>query len=184
MVAPLTDLLRAKVKFVWYPHCEQAFFNVKALLCSTPVLLAPRLEQPFKLLVDASRIGAGGILLQTDGQGINRPVSFFSKKFNHYQINYSVVEREALVLILALWHFHVYFGNADSVFTDHNPSTFLNSFQNSNQTLMQWALYLQPYNLDICLMCLLPCSLQSAVPPLKMLLGPKAADLDAELRTD
>lgn len=123
MVAPLTDLLRAKVKFVWYPHCEQAFFNVKALLCSTPVLLAPRLEQPFKLLVDASRIGAGGILLQTDGQGINRPVS------------------------------------------------------------LQWALYLQPYNLDICLMCLLPCSLQSAVPPLKMLLGPKAADLDAELRT-
>lgn len=70
LVASLTDLLRAKVKFVWSPHCKQAFCNVKALLCSTPVLLAPRLEQPFKLHVDASHTGVGAILLQLMAKGL------------------------------------------------------------------------------------------------------------------
>lgn len=83
MVAPLTDQLRARAKFVWSPQCQLAFVNVKALLCSAPVLLAPWLDQPLKLHVDASHIGAGAVLIQTDRQGIDRLISFFSK-FNSY----------------------------------------------------------------------------------------------------
>ncbi len=58
-----------------------------------------------------------------------RPVSFFSRKFNSYQLNYSVVEKEALALIWALQHFDVYVGLGQPivVYTDHNPLTFLNS---------------------------------------------------------
>ena len=112
--------------------------------------VASRLDQPFKLQVDASHVGAGAVL-QVDEQGIDLPVSFFSKKFNTYQLNYSVIEKEALALILALQHFHVYLdsGIPIVVFTDHNPLTFLISLQNPNQRLMRWALFLQPYNLDI-----------------------------------
>ena len=35
------------------------------------------------------------------------------------------------------------------VFSDHNPLTFLHQLQNPNQRLMRWALFLQPYNLQI-----------------------------------
>ena len=138
VVAPLTDLLKTKSKLIWSAACQQAFCNIKALLCSAPVLLAPRLDQPFKLHVDASHIGAGAVLIQTDQQGIERPVSFFSKKFNSYQLNYSVIENEALAVILALLHFHVYLdsGMPIVVFTDHNPITCLNSLQNPNQRLI------------------------------------------------
>ncbi|KAG1926323.1 thy-1 membrane glycoprotein [Pimephales promelas] len=73
VVAPLTDLLQAKAKFVWTPKCEDAFENVKRLLTSSPVLTAPRLDKPFKLQVDASQIGAGAVLLQADENGIDRP---------------------------------------------------------------------------------------------------------------
>ena len=54
-------------------------------------------------------------------------------------------------LVGALQHFNVYLdsGMPIVVFTDHNPLTFLNSLQNPNQRLMRWALFLQPYNLDI-----------------------------------
>ncbi len=38
VVAPLTDLLKSKVKFVWSSKCAVAFENVKDLLCSSPVL--------------------------------------------------------------------------------------------------------------------------------------------------
>lgn len=63
-----------------------------------------------------------------------------------------MIEKEALGLIWALQHFEVYVGSGLTpltVFTDHNPLTFLKSLQKPNQRLMRWALFLQPYNLDI-----------------------------------
>jgi hypothetical protein len=35
------------------------------------------------------------------------------------------------------------------MFSDHNPLTFLHSLQNPKQRLMRWALFLQPYNIQI-----------------------------------
>ena len=59
----------------------------------------------YKLAVDASDIGAGGVLLQEDGNGADQPICHFSKKFNKHQNNYSTIEKECLSLILALQHF-------------------------------------------------------------------------------
>lgn len=100
VVAPLTDLLKSRVKFVWSVQAQCAFDNVKALLCSSPVLPAPQFNKPFTLQVDGSYVGAGAVLLQADVEGVERPVGFFSKKFNSYQLNYSVIEKEALALIV------------------------------------------------------------------------------------
>ena len=124
---------------------------MKDLLSSAPVLAAAQLDRPFKLQVDASDAGAGAVLLQVDQKEVERPVSYFSKKFKGYQRNYSVIEKEALALVLALQHFDVYVGSGCTlvVYTDHNPLTFLRSLQNPNQWLMRWALFLQPYHLDI-----------------------------------
>lgn len=96
----MTELLKAKVKFVWSNECQQAFENIKSLMCSSPVLIAPQFDKTFMLQVDASQVGAGAVLLQEDDQGMVRPVSFFSKKFNSYQLNYSVIEKEALATCL------------------------------------------------------------------------------------
>lgn len=151
VVSPLTDLLKGKAKFVWSSGCQKAFEQVKTLLCSAPVLAAPRFDRPFKLFIDASFVGAGSVLMQADNLGIDKPVSFFSKKFNLYQLNYSVIEKEALALILSLKHFDVYVGGSIPVivYTDHNPLTFLNSLQCPNQRLIRWSLFLQAYCLDI-----------------------------------
>ena len=129
VVAPLTNLLKAKVKFVWSAPCQQAFEHVKAVLCSPPVLAVLRLDQPFELQADASDVGAGAVLLQRDGNSVEHPVTFFSRKFNAYQLNYSVIEKETLALVWALQHFEVYINSSVPlmVYTDHNPLTFLNS---------------------------------------------------------
>ena len=79
VVAPLTNLLKGTVKYVWSSECSKAFDNAKLLLTSAPVLAAPRLEEPFLLQVDASQVGAGSVLLQKDDAGIDRPVCFFSR---------------------------------------------------------------------------------------------------------
>ena len=119
VVSPLTDLLKSKAKFVWTAVCQTAFESVKAILTSSPVLEAPQLNQSFKVQVDASQVGAGMVLLQED----DRPVCFFFLGSLPYQLNYSVIEKEALPLILALQHFDVYVGGAVPlvVYSDHNP---------------------------------------------------------------
>ena len=79
--------------------CNYAFESAKALLCSAPVLAAPNFDKPFKLEVDASIVGVGAVLLQEDG--VDRPVSFFSRKVNSCQSRYSTIEQETLALLLA-----------------------------------------------------------------------------------
>lgn len=58
-------------------------------------------------------MGAGAVLTQQDDLGIDQTVSYFPKKFN--KINYSVIEKETLALILALIHFEVYLGGSTSI---------------------------------------------------------------------
>lgn len=138
MVITLTDLLKAKAVYVWSSRCQQAFEDAKRLLTSTPVLAAPRVDLSFTLQVDASHVGAG--------------VSFFSKKFNHYQLKYSVIEKEVLALIWAQRHFEVYVGSGVVpivVYTDHNPLIFLRSMMCPNQRIMRWCLFLQSFHLDV-----------------------------------
>ncbi|XDV49410.1 hypothetical protein PO909_018663 [Leuciscus waleckii] len=150
---PLTELLRKAVSFKWTSECQSAFEALKTLLCSSPVLVAPLFEKPFLIEVDASGSGVGAVLLQTGEDFLNHPISFFSKKFLKHQMNYSTIEKEALALILALQHFEVYIGSSVqpvTIFTDHNPLTFLQQMSNSNHRLMRWSLICQSYNMKIC----------------------------------
>ena len=90
--------------------------------------------------------------MQEDGNGVDHPVGYFSKKFNKHQKNYSTIEKECLSLILALQHFEVYLTASSSsivVFSDHNPLTFIHMMKNKNQRLLSWSLLLQEYNIDI-----------------------------------
>lgn len=77
VVAPLTNLLKTRVKYEWTAVCKAAFNYVKLLLTSTPVLMAPRLDQPFQMQVDASHVGVGAVLLQTDKHGVEWPIFLF-----------------------------------------------------------------------------------------------------------
>jgi hypothetical protein len=77
-------------------------------LSSAPVLRAPEFERPFALAVDACDVGIGAVLLQAGEDGYERPVAYFSKKFNSHQRVYSTIEKEALALVLAVRHFEVY----------------------------------------------------------------------------
>ena len=152
VVAPLTDLLKANVKFEWTVTAQAAFDSVKLLLTSAPVLMAPSFNQPFQMQVDASHVGAGAVLLQNDDHGVERPVCYFSRKFNCHQLNYSTIEKETLALVWGLQQFDVYLAGGAvpiTVYSDHNPLTFLHSLKSPNQRLMRWALFLQPYNLQI-----------------------------------
>ena len=106
---PLTRLLCKDKPFTWNMNCVGAFKKIKGLLMSAPVLVSPQFDKQFILMVDASDIGVGAVLVQEDHQGLEHPIAYFSQKFNKSQKNYCTSEKEALALILALhppmsWH--------------------------------------------------------------------------------
>ncbi|KAL1279156.1 hypothetical protein QQF64_025829 [Cirrhinus molitorella] len=51
----------------------------KELMRFLGMVAAPKLDMPFKLQVDASQVGAGAVLLQTGADGLDYPISFFSR---------------------------------------------------------------------------------------------------------
>ena len=111
---------------------------VKLLLQKSPVLKSPEKEKPFMLIIDSSYAGTGAVLVQEASDGLDHPVSYFSKKCLKYQRNYSVVEKETLGLVLTLDHFDVYLCSTPfkiKVYTHHYPLTFLKTMKNKNQTL-------------------------------------------------
>lgn len=152
VVLPLTNMLCASQNFEWTAECQTAFDSVKTLLCSSPVLVAPKYECSFKMHVDASATGAGAVLLQNDENGVEHPLGYFSKKFLKHQLNYSTIEKEALALLMVFQHFEVNIGSSSLpviIFTDHNPLVFLSRMKNSNHWIMRCSLFVQDFYLEI-----------------------------------
>lgn len=104
---------------------------------TAPVPAAPRFDRPFKVAVDASDTGVGAALLQDGSDGVEHPVSCFSRKLDRHQKWYSTIEKETLALVMAFEHFEVYVSSSSVpvvVYTDHNP-LFLQRMRNKKQAL-------------------------------------------------
>ena len=80
---PLTNLLSKRTKFIWTNDCQKAFDILKAILKNETVLLDPNFAKELKVAVDASDTGAGSVLMQEDGNGVNHPVSSFPKSLTN-----------------------------------------------------------------------------------------------------
>ena len=75
IAAPLNELTKKDVPFLWGTAQEEAFTVLKDKLTHAPLLQLPDFNKTFELECDASGIGLGGVLLQ-DG----KPVAYFSEK--------------------------------------------------------------------------------------------------------
>ena len=128
-----------------------SFEEIKRKLCAAPQLAHPDLERPFTLYTDASNIAVGAILLQRDLNGVERPVSFFSKKLSSAQRNYSTFERECLAVICALEHFRVYLlGRKFTLRTDHRALAWLFSKEpKASARISGWLATLMEYPIVI-----------------------------------
>ena len=83
IVAVLTHLTRKdRPKLVrWPEECVEAFERLKEVLCNDPVLKSPDYSREFTLQKDASDRGNGAVFCQTNKDGEEHPVAYFSRKF-------------------------------------------------------------------------------------------------------
>ena len=104
IAAPLNELTKKNVPFVWSTAQEEAFTILKDKLTHAPLLQLPDFNKMFELECDASGIGLGGVLLQE-----GKPVAYFSEKLSGPSLNYSTYEKElyALVRTLETWQHYL-----------------------------------------------------------------------------
>ena len=81
IAAPLNELTKKDVPFVWSTAQEEAFTALKNKMTHAPLLQLPNFNKTFELECDASRIVLGGVLLQ-DG------FAYFSEKLSGPSLNY------------------------------------------------------------------------------------------------
>ncbi len=93
-------LLKKDVPFHWNAAQEQSFRSFKFALTNSPVLAFPD-TAPFILYTDASALGLGVVLMQTNEWGKNRVIGYASTTLNSAESNYSVTHQETLAIVWA-----------------------------------------------------------------------------------
>lgn len=110
----------------------------------------PDINKPFILTTDASNIAYGGCLSQLDDNGIERPCSFYSKKLNDTQKNYSATDKELLGMVECIQHFKKFLlGNKFTLRTDHMALKYMKTGKLKSSRLMRYSLESQDYDFDI-----------------------------------
>ena len=141
IASPLTQLTRKDT--LWRggqlpPAAYNAFSELKQILCSEPLVVYPRPDRPFALIVDAAagvtkvnskgertfrqEGGLGAILCQPDHTGQLHVVAYASRALSEHEKNYSPFLLEMLACTWGIDHFEVYLkGRKFVIYSDHRP---------------------------------------------------------------
>ncbi|KAG7301015.1 hypothetical protein JYU34_015388 [Plutella xylostella] len=154
ILAPLYELLKKDVSWVWSTRCKEAFDTIKRVLASSEVLAHYDEDKPLILTCDASGQGVGGVLTQPGARG-ERPVAYMSRTLSDAEKNYAQIQREALAIIVSLKKFHQYlYGRKFLLRTDHKPLVSIFGSKSgvppmAASRLQRWAVILSAYSYDI-----------------------------------
>lgn len=147
--APLTNLTKKDVQFIWGPEQETSFEELKRKMITAPVLKIPDFDRPFVVTTDASAVAVAGILSQEYEDGLH-PVCFESHKLNQAESNYPAHELEAYAIIYCFKQWRCYLeGSSTIVQTDHAALRFLKTQKNLSRRLTRWVEYLQQFEFEI-----------------------------------
>ena len=152
IASPLHSLTKKNSKFSWTAGCQAAFDKLKELLVSAPVLAYPRFGQgiQFVLETDASGVGLGAVLSQTQADGQLHPVAYASRSLDTSERNYGITELETLAVVWAVRYFRPYLlGHHTTVFTDHSACVSVLSTARPAGKIARWALTMQEFDLTL-----------------------------------
>ena len=147
---PLRYLTKQNADFVWTTIEEQAL-NIKQALSSDAIMTYCDPSKATELIIDASPIGLGAILVQKYKSNM-KVVSYASRSLRAVEQRYSQTEREALALTWGILHNHLYrYGNTFTAVTDHKPLVPLFNKPTSKPPLRieRWILKPQGYDFEV-----------------------------------
>ncbi len=69
-------------------------------MTKAPILVKANIDQPVIVTTDVSGTHVGGVLTQVQADVTNRDISYFSRKLKEAECRYSVIDKEALAVVL------------------------------------------------------------------------------------
>ena len=148
---PLRRLTRKNVNWAWGSEQERSFQELKKrLTCSTSMAYFNPVAYT-QVIVDASPVGLGAILVQKQGDGCFKPVIYASRSLTDVECRYSQTEKEALAVVWACERFRLYvMGIHFELITDHKPLEIIYSPKSKPPLRIErWALRLQPFDFQV-----------------------------------
>lgn len=149
---PLDALTKKGVEFKWSDAQENAFKELKRLVCEEVTLQFPDFKaakedpaRPLILQTDACKEGVAGILCQRDVRGAVQPIHFVSRSTKQAERNYGITELEALSVKYCFTKLAPYLiGLPVVVETDHSAlvSMFTKTKECGNSRIDKWAMQL------------------------------------------
>ena len=147
ITAPLRNLLKKDVMWIWSYEHTQAVERLKQVLSGQLVLKFYDPTKPVKLQVDASKSGLGACVLQ-DGH----PIAYASRSLTQAEEHYAQIEKELLAVVFGCERFnHYVYGRPVDVESDHKPLVSVNKkpLTKVSPRLQRLLLRLQKYEVNI-----------------------------------
>ena len=149
LASPLFGLLAKDVEFKWTDDCQRSLNELKDKLVPAPILRGPNWALPFHIHTDASNKAIRAALGQVE-QKLPYAIYFVSKNLSKAELNYTVTEKEFLVVVHALNKFRHYITDYQTfVHTDHAAIRYLMNKPDVNARIIRWLLLLQQFDLTI-----------------------------------
>jgi hypothetical protein len=101
-------MLRKGNEVKWTVEPREYFNQIKQALTEAPVLISPDYSKDFLIFSFASFDTVAVVLLQKNVEGLEQPISFFSRALRDAEVKYDIMEKQAYALVKALKAFRVY----------------------------------------------------------------------------
>ena len=149
---PLNQLTKKDTPWEWGPKQQQAFETLQKRITSEPVLMQPKLEEPFEIEVDASGYAVGAILIQRDKTGKRHPIAYFSATLTDAECNYDIYELEFYAIVRALCHWRQFIAGSPhkiKVYTDHQNLQYWKQPHKIPRRIARQAQEIMEYQLEL-----------------------------------
>jgi hypothetical protein len=108
LVKHITVMLRKGNEVKWTVESQRILQPIKKALTEAPVLVSPDYSKDFLIFSFASFDTVAVVLLQKNVEGLEQPISFFSRALRDAEEKYDIMEKQAYALVKSLKSFRVY----------------------------------------------------------------------------
>jgi len=146
---PLHNLTKKGATFEWTPACETAFQELKRVLTSAPILVAPCDNGQYVLDTDASDTALGAVL-QQEQKGTLHVIGYASRTLTPAEARYCITRCELLGVVFGLKKYRQHLlGRPIIVRTDHATLAYLMSMPEPVGQQGRWLDLFGEYNINI-----------------------------------